>query len=202
MSKWSKLLIVSFLLVIVALTFIVKTNNVLEIDDFVYTELISLKSETLTNITKVITNFGGVLFITIMTIILIFIFRKNIYSKLIPVNIINVVIINLILKNFIQRPRPSFYHLVEESGFSFPSGHAMASMGFYGFLIFMVSQSNLEKKYKILLIGLLSFLIIAIGISRIYLGVHYFTDIVAGFIIGIVYLLLFTNYIKKYLKNE
>ena len=101
-----------------------------------------------------------------------------------------------------MRPRPEFLHLVEESGFSFPSGHSMAAFGFYGYFIYLISTSNLNKKIKIVLNIILSLLILLIGLSRVYLGVHYISDIVAGFIMSFIYLIIFTTITKKYLKNE
>lgn len=202
MKKNFKILLISVLIIIfISLTIVVKTNNVLGIDHYIYNYLIDFKSPLLTKIVTGITNFGGTFVIIILIILSIIFFRKIIYSILITANIINVVLITQVLKMLIQRPRPSFPHLVIESGFSFPSGHAMASLGFYGFLIYLIWQTNINKKVKIGVTIILSILILLIGLSRIYLGVHYFTDVVAGFICSTIYLLIYTNYVKKYLNN-
>ena len=84
--------------------------------------------------------------------------------------------------------------LVKEGGYSFPSGHAMVSFGFYGFLIYLAYKKINNKKIKYPLIISLALLILLIGISRIYLGVHYATDIIGGFIIGFIYLIVFIKY--------
>ena len=79
----------------------------------------------------------------------------------------------------------------------FQVGHAMVSMGFYGFLIYLIYKNIKDKKIKYSLIVFLGTLILTIGISRIYLGVHYFTDVIGGFVIGTVYLIIFIKYIYK-----
>lgn len=73
----------------------------------------------------------------------------------------------------------------------------MVAMGFYGFLIYLTYMNIKNKKIKYPLIIFLSILILLIGISRIYLGVHYATDIIGGFIIGIIYLTLYIKYLYK-----
>ena len=202
MKKNLKFLFITILtIVFIALIVAVKMNDSIGIDNSIYNYLISFKSPLFTNIVTGITNFGGTFVLIILIILSIIIFRKKIYSILITVNIINVVLITQVLKMLIQRPRPSFPHLVEESGFSFPSGHAMASLGFYGFLVFLIWQTNINKKIKVGITIFLLILILLIGLSRVYLGVHYFTDVVAGFTCSTIYLLIFTDYVKKYLNN-
>ena len=78
----------------------------------------------------------------------------------------------------------------------------MASMSFYGLLIYIIYRSNLPTKWKIVLISLLSVLILLIGISRIYLGVHFVSDVIAGFCLSVSYLIIFTKIIEKYLWRE
>lgn len=93
--------------------------------------------------------------------------------------------INFLLKNIFIRTRPLKYFLIEQGGYSFPSGHAMVSMSFYATMTYLIMKNKDENK-KILWI--LSFLIIAlIGFSRIYLGVHWPTDILIGYLLGYVF---------------
>ena len=75
----------------------------------------------------------------------------------------------------------------------------MISMAFYGFLIYLSIKYLKNKKLKIILLTLLSVLIIFIGISRIYLGVHYTSDVLAGFMISLCYLIIYTSLVKKYI---
>jgi len=94
------------------------------------------------------------------------------------------------------RPRPTEYRIIDESGYSFPSGHSMVSMAFYGFLIYLVYKKVENKYVKWLLCTLLSILILLIGVSRIYLGVHYASDVIGGFCFSIVYLIVFVRVIE------
>ncbi|WP_179344003.1 phosphatase PAP2 family protein [Winogradskyella ursingii] len=97
---------------------------------------------------------------------------------------------NVLLKQIINRARPSGEHLVTVETLSYPSGHAMLSMAFYGFLIYLFYQFKMHIVIKSILITLFALLILSIGISRIYLGVHYPSDVVGGYLAGIIWLIL------------
>ena len=99
-------------------------------------------------------------------------------------------LINNLIKIIIQRPRPEYISVIEKT-FSYPSGHSMASMSLYGFLIYLIIKSNLKRFDKILLCSLLGLLILGIGVSRMYLGAHFFTDVFGGFILSIILILIF-----------
>ena len=151
-----------------------------------------------TPIAKFITNFGGAVFLILLTIVL-FVLIKN---KKIGISIISnlciITVLNQLIKRILQRPRPEEFRIINESGYSFPSGHSMVSMAFYGYLIYLI-YNNMKNKYlKFGLITILSILIISIGVSRIYLGVHYTSDVLAGFLISISYLITYTSMIKKF----
>ena len=105
-------------------------------------------------------------------------------------------IINTLLKLFFVRERP-FDSLIIETGYSYPSGHSFVSLAFYGFLIYLIIKSNFSKNIKYLWSGILIILIALIGISRIYLGVHFPSDVLGGFIAATIYLLIYIEIIKK-----
>ena len=85
--------------------------------------------------------------------------------------------------------------MVMEKSYSFPSGHAMISVLFFGSIIYLVNKHNL--KYKKLITFSLSTFILLIGISRIYLGVHYLTDVVGGYLLGFIVLFLIIHLFER-----
>lgn len=164
--------------------------------------VIHLRTQPLTTILKVITNLGGsYVLITIALLSLLLLKNKKI-AITINLNLIISVALNSILKNIIQRPRPEGYRLIDESGYSFPSGHSMVSMAFYGLLIYLLWKKVKNKKIKYVACTLLGILILMIGFSRIYLGVHYASDVIGGFVIAIAYLVVFTTVTKSILEIE
>ena len=136
----------------------------------------------------------------ILTILLTIFTKDKKIAFAIPINLIIVTMLNQILKNIVQRPRPIGYRLIDENGYSFPSGHSMVSAAFYGLIIYFIWKNVKNKKLRNISCILLSFLIVFIGLSRIYLGVHYASDVLGGFIISIAYLIIFTTTYKTIYK--
>ena len=162
-----------------------------------------LISDFATPIAKFITNFGGAIFLITLTVILFILIKNKKIGLSIFSNLVIITVLNQLLKRILQRPRPTEFRIVEETGYSFPSGHSMVSMAFYGIIIYLVYKNVTNKYLKWTLITLLSLLILSIGFSRIYVGVHYFTDVVGGFLLGLLYLIIYINiYNKKVGKNE
>lgn len=110
-------------------------------------------------------------------------------------NLVLALALNQILKAIVQRPRPDGFRLAEASGFSFPSGHSMVAMAFFGLLIWFVWRYEKDNVRRVLLIIALCAIIAMIGISRVYLGVHYASDVLAGFCLSLIWLVFFTKVI-------
>ena len=99
-------------------------------------------------------------------------------------------LLTLLLKNLYERQRPSINPEIDAIGFSFPSGHSMGSVIFYGFVMYLVLRSRKSELFKGLAISMMGVLVVLIGISRIYLGAHFPSDVLAGFIAGAIWLIL------------
>ena len=158
-----------------------------------------LISDFATPIAKFITNFGGAIFIIVLTALLVIAIKNKKIGLSIFTNLVIITILNQSLKRILQRPRPTEYRIIQEIGYSFPSGHSMISMAFYGYLIYLIYRYVKNKYIKWISISLLSILICLIGISRIYLGVHYTSDVLGGFLISISYLVIYISAVNKFL---
>lgn len=124
-------------------------------------------------------------------------------ARFIAVNAIISGICILSLKLIFQRVRPTLTHLVFAGGYSFPSGHSMGTFMIFGSIIILLQYYMPKSIWKLLYQGILGLLIFLIGLSRIYLGVHFPTDVLAGFILayGILNLTAYIFLAKDWLKK-
>lgn len=186
-------LIINFIFITAIIILETKYHHLLTDFDIKVSEYVwSIRTPILTNIMNAISFLASFPFIVIVLLTIIII-KRDIYF---PLAMSLSSILNYILKIIFKRVRPSNI-IVIEKGFSFPSGHAMGAMSFYGYIIYKVFNSNINKKLKWIYISLLIFLIILIGFSRIYLGAHYLSDIICGYLISVEFLILYTSIIKK-----
>ena len=153
--------------------------------------------DSITPYMKIITNFGGATCLITITILLLILIKNKKIGLITLTNLVLITILNQMLKIVLKRPRPTEFRIINETGYSFPSGHSMISMAFYGLLIYLIYKKIKNKYLKATLIIILLLLILAIGISRIYLGVHYVSDVIGGFLISISYLIVYIKLIKK-----
>ena len=178
---------ITFLVLFIINTLLVILGKMTLIDEEVHLMVISNVSEFTSNLMHVITFLGSTIWMVGLCLVLFIIFmitkhKKTAYSTA-GILIIST-IFNNVIKFIIRRPRPE-YITVKESSFSYPSGHMMASVTLYGFLIYLLLKANIKKSYKIIFIILLSILTILIGTSRIYLGAHFFSDIFGGALLSL-----------------
>ncbi len=177
-------------------------NKEIMIGDIVGYKVISilLISDFATPIAKFITNLGGAIFLIVLTVLLFILIKNKKIGASILGNLVIVTALNQLLKFILHRPRPTEYRIIEAIGYSFPSGHSMVSMAFYGYLMHLTYKYIKNKYLKWTIIIILSLLICLIGISRIYLGVHYTSDVLGGFLISISYLVIYISAVNKFFK--
>ncbi len=199
--KKTRLYIASFLtLIFIILSILVKLDLVSSIDTFIY-NLCTFKMNNIINgIFKVITFFGSTPFIVALSVILFVVFlickKKNMAYLTASVIIIST-ILNNVIKIIVMRSRPEVLKLVIETSYSFPSGHTMASVTIYGILLYLVNKTDLKSGLKNILRVILIILPILIGISRIYLGAHFATDVIGAYLVSSILLLVTTYLVDK-----
>ena len=170
-------------------TFLVYRGYLKRIDDKVYNSL-KIK-EPYIMIFKTITFLGNTKYFVVMTALLIAFLENKKIALLIAVLLIIDALLVGIFKNFMKRERPNINQLVKEKGYSYPSGHTFTSNVFYGFIIFLILISGLSLILKVILTILLFSVVLLIGFSRIFLGVHYFSDVIGAYFYSTSYLLTF-----------
>lgn len=199
-NNWKKIIFVLSIIIFIILMILLITDNVSAFDAFIYNIIIKIKCKPLTYFFRLITFFCSTLFMFIVSI-LIMIFSKNKKNAFyIVLNILICVVLNQCFKIIFSRARPVDINLITALGFSFPSGHSMVSLAFYGFIIYILIHRKISKKKKKLYTTLLTILILLIGISRIYLGVHYASDVCAGYALSMAYLIIYIKLFYKKLK--
>lgn len=177
----------------IELTDTLKTEAMADYDYQITEFVISYRSPMLTDYFTMMTNMGDVygyaIVFGVCAIISFTVFKRWKHIVQILLVLVLAALSNIVLKRFIDRARPDIEHLVVVKTLSYPSGHAMAAMAFYGFLMYLVYRFNINKYLKIGLMLLLGVIILSIGISRIYLGVHFPSDIAGGFIAGFIWVI-------------
>ncbi|WP_291726335.1 phosphatase PAP2 family protein [Bernardetia sp.] len=207
--------IIAFIVVVggmnifIELTEHLKKDLLADYDKQIADYIISFRTPVLTKYFTFITHIGDrngyLIALALFTLITYLAFKKWKYV----IQITSVLLIssasNIMLKRFIDRARPDIEHLVSVTTLSYPSGHAMSAMAFYGFLIYLVSTFKMNIFFKTSLIVVFILIILSIGISRIYLGVHFPTDIAGGYVAGLFWVffcILIINLVHIYRKRK
>ncbi|WP_442845862.1 phosphatase PAP2 family protein [Leeuwenhoekiella sp. H156] len=207
-------ILVALVIVVLGINLFIELTDTLESDtlnawDSRVTEFVlSYRNPALTNYFIIVTDIGDLYgylsILVIATILSYFVFKQWKYVLQIVLVLALASISNVILKRFIDRARPGIEHLVTVETLSYPSGHAMSAMAFYGFLIYLVTRFRMNTFLKALCITALVLFILSIGISRIYLGVHFPSDIAGGFIAGfiwVIFCILLFNVIELFRRD-
>lgn len=196
---------VILLLVIVIACLIVKYNFMSQIqilDNNVFNYIKdNLISDKLTNVMKIITLFGSAWILIPLALISFIVIKNKKYGLLISMNLLWVFLLNRILKELFDRVRPISQFMVE-TGSSFPSSHTMCSVAFYGFLAVLINTKLKNRWLKVLVCVLFAILVVLIAISRMYLQVHYFTDVLLGLVFGLICLGMFISILSYVIKEK
>ncbi len=173
-----------------------------QIDNVAFEKISPYINDSSTTIMRAISFFGSRYFLLPANILMAgyFLFLLRLRWNAIRVAIVSLgsVTIMSLLKLYFQRLRPDHPVYLDAEGYSFPSGHSMSAMTFYGLLIYFVWQASINWRIKCILVIVLVLAIFFIGLSRIYLRVHYSTDVLAGFAFGVIWLLLSLCIIRFY----
>jgi undecaprenyl-diphosphatase len=164
---------------------LIRAEMIVDFDHTIIGAVQSLESPLLTTIMKFFTVVGSTQAVIILCLVIIFFLYKVLHHRRELILFIAVVagspLLNLLLKEIFQRARPDLHRLIEIGGYSFPSGHAMNAFTVYGILTFLLWRHIFNRSGRTILILFSAFVVFMIGISRIYLGVHYPSDIIGGY---------------------
>jgi undecaprenyl-diphosphatase len=164
---------------------LMRADRIVDFDHSVIGAVQSLESPLLTRVMEFFTVVGSTQAVVVLCLLIIFFLYKVLHHRKELILFIAVVagspLLNLLLKEIFQRARPDLHRLIEISGYSFPSGHAMNSFTVYGILTFLLWRHIFNKAGRSLLLLFSAFVVFMIGISRIYLGVHYPSDVIGGY---------------------
>ncbi|MBQ9854441.1 MAG: phosphatase PAP2 family protein [Bacilli bacterium] len=186
------------LILLIIITITLLSGKIISLDNKVHNIIINLRKEKLTDTMIIITNICSTYSLIGISLLALICLKNKKIPILIIMNLISATLLSQIFKFIIRRERPIGINLIEESGYSYPSGHSMVSMAFFGLIAYLIYKNIKNKFYKTLSIISLLVVIFLIGFSRIYLGVHYFSDVLAGFLTAIAYLMIFITLTNKY----
>ncbi|WP_251517040.1 MULTISPECIES: phosphatase PAP2 family protein [Staphylococcus] len=204
MSRWKRIsLLIIFTLIFGIIAFFHESRLGKWIDNEVYDFIYSTESFITTTFFLGVTKIGEVwamICLSLMLVAYLMLKRLHIETLFFAIAMILSSTLNPLLKNIFDRERPTLLRLIDISGFSFPSGHAMGSTAYFGSIMFIANRL-MKGKSKGFMIGLCALFILMISTSRVYLGVHYPTDIIAGIIGGAFCVVLSTLILNQKLQQ-
>ena len=181
----------------------VAEGEIMKLDTLAYRFfVVTLRSDVMTPIMEGFTSLSSVAVILVMALVVAAFAPGKAPGRCVCANVVGALVLNQVLKFIVQRPRPDGYRLAVESSYSFPSGHSMISMAFYGLLIWMIWKYERDDVMRHVWCCLIGLIIVMVGISRIYLGVHYASDVIAGFCVSLIWLVFFTKVIAPAFMDE
>ena len=201
MSLWNRIwagrrvIVVSVALVaFIAIMLEVRSTEILQLDIDAYSFFVlKLRRPWLTSIMEGFSSLSSPIVIAAMFLMVAAFAPGRRPGLCAAVNLVCDVLINQGLKFIVQRPRPEGFRLISEVGYSFPSGHSMVSMAFYGLCAWMVWHYERDRVMRWWCCLAFAATIVVVGMSRVYLGVHYASDVIAGFCVSLAWLGIYTK---------
>lgn len=192
------LLIVIPIILFAFLALYIQAGYSIRFENWVYAEAVEHMNPFLTNIIRIITHLGDPIIVTSITILLVIIpkTRKKVGYPMAAAVIVSEAL-NLILKEIFARQRPNILQLVNETTYSFPSGHAMINTTVYTMLGIFAIKYIRSKKIKISVVIMCIIMPLIISFSRVYLGVHYAGDVLGGMLLGFAVTVFIYALLKK-----
>ena len=172
-------------------------HKIQSLDIYINTHISLFHGRVLNSVMLFITNLVSVEFVCFLFFLLLIALEKKSDVVYFMCCSFVTIMINLIIKLIVHRARPDGIVLAIESGYSFPSAHAMLSTFIYGFISYLIYINRNAKKRAKIDVFLFVTLVILIGFSRIYIGVHYFSDVICGAVLGLICLVIFIKYVYK-----
>lgn len=140
--------------------------------------------------------------LSVIAVAILLLFKKRRETIFLVAALISGLIIRLLSKPLFHRQRPdASFSLIPENGYSFPSGHALMSVIFYGMICYFIYKLCRKTWQKLILLVAFITLIFLIGLSRIYLGVHWTSDVIAGWLVGFAILVFFVIMFERLKKS-
>ncbi|WP_314585828.1 phosphatase PAP2 family protein [Paenibacillus terrigena] len=172
----------------IVVAYFVATNRISAFDEAIIHFVQGKESPFWTGFAKFCAFIGStvpVIVIALITMLFLFFVLKHREELILFVIVVGgSALLNVVLKRLFTRERPTIHRILEETGYSFPSGHAMAAFSLYGVIVFLLWKHIRPRWGRVLLLILGSLIIAMIGISRVYAGVHYPSDVLAGYLVA------------------
>ncbi len=193
-NHWRTIVVCLALIVLIAILQDVLFSDIVRMDQLAYwLVVLHMRTDWLTPVMTSVTNLAAPVPLLVMLVIVAAFAPGRRPGWCCALNLVLVVALNELLKHIVHRPRPDGFRLISEVGYSFPSGHSMVSMAFFGLLVWMIWRYERDRTMRVLWSLFFGAVIFMVGFSRIYLGVHYASDVVAGFCVSLVWLAFYTR---------
>lgn len=180
--------LVIFIVSFCTIAYLVEMDQLVTFDHLIMTYVQSFETDILTNIMIFFSYIGDTVPVIIISLASAFFLYRVLHHRrelfLLVITMIGSTLLNITFKVIFQRTRPEINQIVFEEGYSFPSGHSMAAFSLYGILTFLLWRHIKTRIGRGILLMVNSLMIVLIGLSRIYLGVHYPSDVIGAYAVS------------------